>query len=1254
MADVLDGGGHQSDKDAGDPGNSESKIKFSVVPGLGTFSGSCSATTFGKTGRVLTTGTLKDGRVPFEVDSIIEGSAIVGKFTGSSTCKYWDEGRKVDVAFDDKQSMLFVVSQLTDTKTYAATPLTDMLAGLMGYTVDTIKVPAGVKVHSSVADAMVALRGMLGIDAVSQLDFTTTIPALTSSKEQTIAAKGDEAIYGALLAQLAIALKDNPQGLPQFMSEMRKTIGEGLRAPTPERGAQLIDRSWFHTLSDAVVAVKTGGQAMVGLTSATAAGVLTSVPTAKHLFDRTVVANPTPGVTLPSQPEPAFSALHAFGATSGTESKWGMVADDNGWLYGVTESDSAGGCGTIFKVKSDGTNHTTIYNASCAEDGRGDTPVGIPVLSRDQRTLYVMMREDGISNGVEANGTVFGIDVDGKNPQVIYSFVYSAKITSCFGATSCEDGYYPYGSLAIDTTTEPATLFGTARYTESAGGIIFSVRTDKTGYTVLHTFGKTLKSGSCDPFLGPSTCTDATGPTGSLVLKDKALYGTTSDDDGTVYRLSFERDGDGKYTSVAYKQIFDFGVDHALAPWSNATPNAPSCIVDKNDRTTRSCTQGNHIPKTGGLVLNGETLYGTAKRGGDRNVGIIYSIGLAQLNFLQLYSFGSHYDGQNNAVLLSSQCSHSGTLSCLDGTEPVGLSVDGESIYGVTHVGGNWSTLTASGGGYGTVFRFVPPTAPNTFEVAQAYHQIFAFDGSLDGANPSGAPLIYTAPGATTRTMYALTTSGGSNGEGTLFKISLDDTKTFTTLKHFGSSKPTWPVGAPSISTDGRTLYGTAIVGYFETRLFTVGVDGQNFATYGLASPESPFQIGSNLYFISSNRTGQPSLCRGDIARLASNDESDVKCHVCGMSGSTAFEIQRPMFDGKYIWANVASYKRTAALDHILRCDASKDPSESSTCTEIMIPSEAKLASPAGALAVGPSTGSSRTLFGVATLGGADGKGAIFSVTVPDANASSATFSTLWLFGSVLKDGECVETNKDHKCVDGVNPGAGVAAVTGSDGKTTLYGTTSYGGPLDADDDGLGTVFRYRVDGANSSYKQLRAFGGNGDGYYPIGEPVLAKGVLYSATAYGGQKGLGSIYRVKLADDSYARVLSSFSTDYGTADIVGANPSGPLVASADGTVLYGVTLYGGASGSSNGTVFAFKPGGYIAPEANGAGDSADGGAPGSTITADTGSSSASSSSSSSCSLGTPRSGKSGTAFAFGAGLAVAIGLRLSRRRAARA
>ena len=173
-------------------------------------------------------------------------------------------------------------------------------------------------------------------------------------------------------------------------------------------------------------------------------------------------------------------------------------------------------------------------------------------------------------------------------------------------------------------------------------GIVFSVGTDSTGFTVIHRFTG-----------GPG---DGSAPLGSLVLSGSILYGMTSSG-GNVQN-------NGLYK---YGTIFKVNLDGS------------GYTILHNFAGYPTDGQG---PQYGGLALSGNTVYGTTVFGGTGGAGTVSAGTVFKVNT----------DGSGYAVL------HTFSGGPADGASPLGqLIVSGSYLYGFTTNGGS--------SGRGVLFR---------------------------------------------------------------------------------------------------------------------------------------------------------------------------------------------------------------------------------------------------------------------------------------------------------------------------------------------------------------------------------------------------------------------------------------------------------------------------------------------------------------------------------------------------------------------
>jgi uncharacterized repeat protein (TIGR03803 family) len=366
----------------------------------------------------------------------------------------------------------------------------------------------------------------------------------------------------------------------------------------------------------------------------------------------------------------SITNVHVFSSYStnvdGTDSLAGLALSGN-TLYGTTESGGNNGNGTVFAINTDGTAYTILYNFSTASynpsygdtNSDGGNPQAGLIISGN--TLY----GTAYSGGAYDAGTVFKVNTDGTSFTNLHSFDGFAGTD---GANP-QAGLILSGNILYGTTSQGgSSLFG--------GGTVFAIHTDGTGFTNLYSF---------------TGANDGGMPVAGLVLSGNNLYGTVSTGGtngiGAVFAISTEGTGNG----TGYTNLYSFTGGN-----DGGNPQA-------------------------GLVLSGNTLYGTVSFGGTNGSGAVFGINTDGTGFTNLYGFTGGNDG---------------------GDPQAGLVLSGNTLYGTAKEGGI--------SGNGTVF------AINTDGTGFTN---YSFSVLTDAANPaaglviSGSTLYGTSPG----TVFELT-----------------------------------------------------------------------------------------------------------------------------------------------------------------------------------------------------------------------------------------------------------------------------------------------------------------------------------------------------------------------------------------------------------------------------------------------------------------------------------------------------------------
>ena len=483
---------------------------------------------------------------------------------------------------------------------------------------------------------------------------------------------------------------------------------------------------------------------------------------------------------IPAGPVAAqtFTTLHSFTSTAfagppfyastnsdGVRPASAMIINSTGdILYGTANEGGDSGNGTVFALGTNGTGFTTLHSFMATigtagyygrgTNGDGASPIAGLVLSGSN--LYGTASGGGNSG----NGTVFTLKTDGTGFRALHHFT-----SVSYPAYMNADGGIPAGGLVLSGST----LYGAAAVGGAGAGTVFALNTDGTGFKLLRSFTQYGSDGSY--------------PAGGFVLWGNTLYGTSgggSSGNGTVFALN--TDGSG------------FKVLHSFTPYGSdgSGPNA-------------------------GLVLSGNTLYGTAAGGGLEGGGTVFALNTDGTGFITLHSFYRLQVGYPYAGLILSGYTLYGTASeggvfavNTDGTgftnldlgysdgETAGLVLSAHTLYGTSQRGGSSHN--------GSVFSISlpPPVArcKNLTVPADANCSADAFidDGSFDPIGGKPFTLAQSPPGpyplGETSVTLTVTDNHGASNSCVATVTVVDTTPPVITCPGIIVTNATAPVGA--------------------------------------------------------------------------------------------------------------------------------------------------------------------------------------------------------------------------------------------------------------------------------------------------------------------------------------------------------------------------------------------------------------------------------------------------------------------------
>ncbi len=477
-----------------------------------------------------------------------------------------------------------------------------------------------------------------------------------------------------------------------------------------------------------------------------------------------------------------FTTLHSFTAlvsetNSDGANPWAGLILSGNILYGTALGGGSSGWGAVFAINIKGTGFTTLHSFTAASGSNYTNSDGANIrggLILSGNTLY----GTASGGGSWGNGTVFAINTNGTGFTNLYSFTALDVATD----TTNSDGANPQAGLILSGNT----LYGTAQWGGTSGnGTVFAISTNGTGFTNLYSF--TALDVATD-----TTNSDGANPYAGLILSGNTLYGTAQ-----------------------YGGTWGNGTVFAINTNGNGFTNLHSFTATSGSNYTNS----DGANPQAGLTLSGNTLYGTAQWGGTSGNGTVFAISTNGTGFTNLYSF--------TALDVATDTTNS------DGAFPqAGLILSGNTLYGTARSGGI--------SGNGTVFAI--NTNGNGFTNLYSFT---AFEGATDTTNSDGAfpqaGLILSG-----NTLYGTAQWGGTSGWGALFSLSFPSPQ-LTIILSSPSVNLTWPSGVAGFSYSGFRLQSTTNLGspavWTSVSPGPVVIGGQNLVINTISGRQQFFRL---------------------------------------------------------------------------------------------------------------------------------------------------------------------------------------------------------------------------------------------------------------------------------------------------------------------------------------------------------------------------------------------------------------------------
>ncbi len=574
-----------------------------------------------------------------------------------------------------------------------------------------------------------------------------------------------------------------------------------------------------------------------------------------------------------------------------------------------------------------------------------------------------------------------------------------------------------------------------------------------------------------------------------------------------VGQTGFSLDGTVNPGGVATDYFFEYGADTG---YGDATP-VQNAGAGTANVTARCAVQG---------LTAGET----------------YHVRLVATN-----TFGTTL-GENQIVTLlpgATDMIEPVFLYTMTGSAPLGglrLGIDG-ALYGATNSGGTYNL--------GSVYRVT--TGGTGAALANFYGNA---NSGADGSGPQGN-LVQTADG----TLFGTTNSGGVNGNGTVWKLAPDGTR--TTLVSFtgtsGVAMGTNPIAGLTLGADGAlygvtqtggnsgtglgTIFKVTTSGVFTTLVNFTGTTGAMLGS----NPRGNLVLASDGTFYGTTATGGSGGGFGTIFKVT---PAGALTNLVNFTGTTGAALGATPLAGLVQGTDGNFYGTTSAGGSTNFGTVFKVTPTGTLTTLVTFTGTTGVAlgtGPKGALVFG----TDGALYGTTQTGGtgSTGLGTVFKVT------TAGTLTTLVNFTGITG------------AAFGATPQGGLVAHP--DG--SFYGTTNSGGA-----NNNGSVFRVAADGSLTTLLSFTA------------PPTLAKllqasdGELYgTTTSGGGAQGVGTVIAGPVGG-----ALDILTTLVPTTGTTAWASRGGFMQAANGE-LWATSNAGGIGTGNSGSVFKVTPGGVF-------------------------------------------------------------------------
>ena len=649
--------------------------------------------------------------------------------------------------------------------------------------------------------------------------------------------------------------------------------------------------------------------------------------------------------------------LHDFKIADPTDCN-GAILGPGGKLYGTTLNGGNYYNGTLFSVNPDGSNFKIIYHYK-----KAGTAIP-PSVSQDGK-LYIVISD-----------SLYTVAADGS------ALTFIIKVA-------------PYCNRVVISNDQ--WIYGCG--SENNSRFIFRIRTDGSGYMVLHVFDRYTEG-----FLDVANSLVCITPTDRIFLTCSGAVNNSG------ILASMRTDG------------------------SDFTINKTFTSADQTNYGANPITQGAVLHDNGKIIF-------TMFLGGDYYSGTILSFDTLTSTLTKIFSFpsvtGIRTSNATQPQIINGKLvgvSSNGLYSvALNGTSYQQLNSLPLSGYPIL----NYQTSTNNIFYSTTGGAFKNTQLVKIDALTNITNTIHSFGNVPEGYNPDG--IIRTPNGI----LYGIARNGGSEGGGTLFKMNADGSA-FSVIKDFAGNNGQSPIGQLLYASDGR-LYGvcekSGVSGSSDSMLiYGINVDGNNYAVLHLFDTKTNGNLIRELVESSSGEiagliaTSEGSLLPPQIFKLNKNGTGYAILKTLSLTGTDGYIPKHGLvlYNGYFYGINTFGGNGGQANGSIFRI---KEDGSNFSIIKYFSNGGSDGSKPEGGLILG----SDNKLYGATRNDGLNGIGTVFSL-----NPSDLTFQVIYNFG--FSDG-FISVGKFMEASDGrlyITNGTGIFGINRDGSNGALISSTDY------------------------------------------------------------------------------------------------------------------------------------------------------------------------------------------------------------------